>query len=157
MKLLNTSHCSPPPSSLSPPQPAPIFQHFSSKSLSFNMADLGPHILGLYTTEAITFAVEHGIHLITLPPHCTHKMQPLDRTYFKALKANYNAAADRWMVSNPGNRITFFQMAELFGKAFAKSSTQDKAVSVPHVRVVALRPTRLWRRGFLGCGGHRGA
>ena len=62
VKLLNTSHCSPPPSSLSPPQPAlfaatifpistptrtvrrssdPIFQHFSSKSLSFNMADLG--------------------------------------------------------------------------------------------------------------------
>ena len=47
--LLNTSHSSPPPSSLSPPQPAlfaevrtlPIFQHFSSKSLSFNMADLG--------------------------------------------------------------------------------------------------------------------
>ena len=50
--------------------------------------------------EAITFAVEHGIHLITLPPHCTHKMQPLDRTYFKSLKA------DSWMVSNPGNRIT---------------------------------------------------
>ncbi len=49
VKLLNTSHCSPPPSSLSPPQPAlfaevrtlPIFQHFSSKSLSFNMTDLG--------------------------------------------------------------------------------------------------------------------
>ena len=49
VKLLNTSHCSPPPSSLSPPQPAlfaevrtlPIFQQFSSKSLSFNMADLG--------------------------------------------------------------------------------------------------------------------
>ena len=79
--------------------------------------------------EAIMFAVEHGIHLITLPPHCTHTMQPLDRTYFKALTANYNAAADSWMVSNPGNRITFFQMAELFGKAFAKSSTQDKAVS----------------------------
>ena len=58
MKLLNTSHCSPPPSSLSPPQPAlfaevrtlPIFQHFSSKSLSFNMADLGRVEKGLYTT-----------------------------------------------------------------------------------------------------------
>ena len=79
--------------------------------------------------EAITFAMEHGIHLITLPPHCTHKMQPIDRTYFKALKANYNAAADTWMVSNPGNLITFFHMAELFGKAFAKSLTHDKAVS----------------------------
>ena len=52
VKLLNTSHCSPPPSSLSPPQPAlfaevrtlPIFQHFSSKFLSFNMADLGLNV-----------------------------------------------------------------------------------------------------------------
>ena len=30
--------------------------------------------------EAITFTVEHGIPLITQPPHCTHKMQPLDHT-----------------------------------------------------------------------------
>ena len=52
VKLLNTSHCSPPPSSLSPPQPAlfaevrtlPIFQHFSSKSLSFNMTYLGLNV-----------------------------------------------------------------------------------------------------------------
>ena len=52
MKLLNTSHCSPPPSSLSPPQPAlfaevrtlPIFQKISSKSLSFNMTDLGLNV-----------------------------------------------------------------------------------------------------------------
>ena len=79
--------------------------------------------------DAITFAVENGIHLITLPPHCTHKMQPLDRTYFKALKSSYNAAADSWMVRNPGMRITFFHMAEIFGIAFAKCSTQDKAVS----------------------------
>ena len=41
----------------SPPQPAlfaevrtRIFQHFSSKSLSFNMADLGPHLTIPYTT-----------------------------------------------------------------------------------------------------------
>ena len=29
----------------------PIFQHFSSDFLSFNMADLGPHILGMNTTD----------------------------------------------------------------------------------------------------------
>ena len=42
----------------SPPQPAlfaevrtlPIFQHFCSKSLSFNMADLGPHLSHTHTT-----------------------------------------------------------------------------------------------------------
>ena len=25
---------------------------------------------------AVTYAIEHGIQLSTLPPHCTHKMQP---------------------------------------------------------------------------------
>ena len=79
--------------------------------------------------DAITFAVENGTHLIILPPHCTHKMQPLDRTYFNALKSSYNAAADSWMVRNPGMRITFFHMAQIFGIAFAKCSTQDKVVS----------------------------
>ncbi|XP_065645776.1 uncharacterized protein LOC136076230 [Hydra vulgaris] len=38
------------------------------------------------TLEAINFCHDNGIHLITLPPHCTHKMQPLDRTFFKPLK-----------------------------------------------------------------------
>ena len=58
-------------------------------------------------------------------------MQPLDCTlYSKALKASYNAATDSWMVSksNPGNSITFFHMADLFGKTFARSLTQYKAV-----------------------------
>ena len=34
------------------------------------------------TLEAINFYRDNGIQLITLPPHCTHKMQPLDRTFF---------------------------------------------------------------------------
>ena len=35
------------------------------------------------TLEAINYARAHGITLITLPPHSTHKMQPLDITFFK--------------------------------------------------------------------------
>ena len=30
------------------------------------------------TLAALDFACENGIKMITLPPHCTHKMQPLD-------------------------------------------------------------------------------
>ena len=39
-----------------------------------------PHIIVLdgYHSHK-TYAHEHGIHLITLPPHSTHKIQPLDR------------------------------------------------------------------------------
>ena len=38
------------------------------------------------TMDAVNYARAHGIELITLPPHCTHKMQPLDRCFFKSLK-----------------------------------------------------------------------
>jgi hypothetical protein len=36
--------------------------------------------------EAINFCREHSIHLITLPPHSSHKMQPLDKYFFKPLE-----------------------------------------------------------------------
>jgi hypothetical protein len=77
--------------------------------------------------EAVDLARENGITMITLPPHCTHKMQPLDRTFFKSLKANYNRACDNYMTTNIGKRITFYEMADLFGKAYGLSATVEKA------------------------------
>ncbi|ESN93974.1 hypothetical protein HELRODRAFT_142747, partial [Helobdella robusta] len=39
--------------------------------------------------EAITFARDHGIDLISFPPHFTHRIQPLDLTFFGPLKGYY--------------------------------------------------------------------
>lgn len=79
------------------------------------------------TLAAVDFARENGITLLTLPPHCTHKLQPLDRTFFKSVKSNYNRAADNWMTSNPGKRISLFDMAELFCKAYDRAASVEKA------------------------------
>ena len=57
------------------------------------------------TLDAVLFARDNGIEMITLPPHCTHTMQPLDRSFFKPLKSAYNRAADSWMSQNKGRRI----------------------------------------------------
>ena len=38
------------------------------------------------TLDAVNYARAHGIELVILPPHCTHKIQPLDRCFFKSLK-----------------------------------------------------------------------
>ena len=81
------------------------------------------------TLAAIDFARENGIVLITLPPHCTHKMQPLDVSYFKSLKAAYNRAAGNWMLANAGKRISQFNVAEIFGTAYMKTATIDKAIN----------------------------
>ena len=75
------------------------------------------------TLAAITFARSKHIQLLVLPPHCTHRMQPLDTTFFKSLKTAYNNAVDSWMVTNPGRRMSFYDMAGVFNTAFNKPVT----------------------------------
>jgi len=77
---------------------------------------------------AIVLACDNGVIMVTLPPHCIHRMQPLDRTFSKSLKMNYNAPCDDWMHCHPGRRISFFEMAELFHRAYDKSATHEKAM-----------------------------
>ena len=79
--------------------------------------------------EAIHFARENGIVMLTLPPHTTYRLQPLDRTFFKPLMGNYNTACDQWMRNHAGRQITIYQIAALFREAYVKSATMSNAVS----------------------------
>ena len=42
--------------------------------------------------DLINFARDSGLILLSLPPHTSHKLQPLDQTFFKPLKSAFNAA-----------------------------------------------------------------
>jgi len=42
----------------------------------------------------IEFAKENGIIMLSFPPHCSHKLQPLDRSVYGPLKKYYNVACD---------------------------------------------------------------
>ena len=81
------------------------------------------------TLEAINFCRDNGIHLITFPPHCTHNMQPLDRTFFKTLKVGYNTAASNWMLSHQGRRTSFFDMVGIFATAYKFTANIDKSIN----------------------------
>lgn len=89
------------------------------------------------TLDAVMFAREHGVHMLTLPPHCTHKLQPLDRSFFKSFKANYNRSADSWMLGNAGKRISMYDVAGIFGNAYNHTANIEKANS-------GFRSTGLW-------------
>lgn len=65
--------------------------------------------------------------MLSLPPHCTHKLQPLDRTVMKPFKDAYNEAASRWMRQNPFMRITDYEIAGLVNEAFTKICRMDLA------------------------------
>ncbi|KAJ8879757.1 hypothetical protein PR048_020365 [Dryococelus australis] len=65
--------------------------------------------------EAINFCRDHSIHLLTLPPHSSHKMQPLDRNFFGPLKAFYSDECNKWL------------FCELYGVAHERCATLEKA------------------------------
>jgi hypothetical protein len=79
--------------------------------------------------EVIDLARSNGIDILVLPPHTTHRLQPLDTVFYKPLSDNYNTAADRWMLTNAGRRISFYEVASLFRDAYEKTATIAKATS----------------------------
>ena len=79
--------------------------------------------------DVVEYASEQGVVMISLPPHTTHRMQPLDKTFFGPLKGAYNKVCDQWMLSHLGQRITCYDQAGLFGAAYNTVASVGKAVS----------------------------
>ncbi|XP_037077156.1 NGFI-A-binding protein homolog [Pollicipes pollicipes] len=52
--------------------------------------------------EAVCFAKDHDIQLPTFPPHTAHKLQQLDVSFFKSLKATYNVGIGNRLIYYPG-------------------------------------------------------
>lgn len=80
------------------------------------------------TLAAVDFCRQNHIVLLSLPPHSSHKIQPLDRCFFSPLKKYYSAECENWMRNHPGRTITTFQVASIFTPAFAKTATIANAM-----------------------------
>ena len=79
--------------------------------------------------EVIIFARDNGVVMLSFLPHCTHRLQPLDRTSLRSLKAGYSRACDNWMTCHKGRPITQFDVIELFTNAYNTSATVASATN----------------------------
>ncbi|CAK1603768.1 unnamed protein product [Parnassius mnemosyne] len=70
----------------------------------------------------IKYARNHHIHMLSTAPHTTHKLQPLDRKFFKRFKSAFATASSAWMRRNPADRITDYDIAALVDEAFSRSA-----------------------------------
>lgn len=106
-------------------------QHFKQQE---NVSKENPALIILdnhsthISITAIEKCREFGIHLLSLPPHSSHKLQPLDRGFFGPLKTAYSQECDKWHVSHPGRAITQYQIGKLFGSAYNRIASIEKAV-----------------------------
>ena len=73
--------------------------------------------------DVIKLAKENDVHLLCLPSHSTHILQPLDVGVFKSLKAHFNKECRDFLHSNPGQKIRSENLASLLSLAWPKALT----------------------------------
>ena len=79
--------------------------------------------------EALEYARKNLIHILCLPPHSTHVLQPLDKSFFKSMKVNFQEACRKFMQQHPGRAITRSDFPELFTYSYNKSANATIAAN----------------------------
>ena len=90
---------------------------------------LDGHATHTKSLELILLARSHNVVIICFPPHCTHRMQPLDVALMGPLNTYYSEEVDKWLHHHPGRIVTDHQVAVLHGKAYLKASSMQMAVN----------------------------
>lgn len=75
--------------------------------------------------DVINKARENNISLVCLPPHSTHKIQPLDVAFMGPFKTYYCQEIEKWLRENPGRTISPYQIASLMGKAYLRTASME--------------------------------
>jgi len=100
------------------------FVKFSGATLSNPvLLILDGHATHVRNIDVINKARDSGVVIICLPPHCSHRMQPLDVSFMKPLSSYYNTEIEKWLRNHPGRTVTVFQIAQLITPAYLKAAT----------------------------------
>ena len=81
------------------------------------------------SVNALKMAKDSGVIMLSFPPHCSHKLQPLDRSVFGPFKRCYNTFSGSWMSDHPGVPMTISDVAGIAGQAFPLSVTPVNILS----------------------------
>lgn len=93
------------------------------------------------TLEGITFARDNHITILTLPPHSSHQIQPLDRVFFGPLKSLYANEVNKWHTRHPGQCLAWMDLSGLFKEAYVRAAS---------VQTIQNSPFLITKLSFLG-------
>ena len=71
--------------------------------------------------KLIELARANDVHLLCIPAHTTHILQPLDVGVFKPLKTHFSKACTSYLAKHPGRVITNDIIASLVAAAWANT------------------------------------
>ena len=79
--------------------------------------------------KVVCFSKSNGIHMLTFPPHCSHRLQPLDVSVFGPFKAALRNSFQDWLNLHPGKRISIHEAAELTRGPYLKAFKPENIIS----------------------------
>ena len=94
------------------------------------MLRLDSHVTHTKNLAATGTARGAGVVMVSLPPHTTHRLQPLDGALFGPFgKYCDDALRMMWMREHVGRPVTTWQVAEILNVAYRKAVSLHNAVS----------------------------
>jgi len=60
--------------------------------------------------EALEYCKQNGVTVLSFPPKCEHKLQPLDVSVCRPLKTYVNRACGAWVTNHPGHKMTIYDI-----------------------------------------------
>ena len=81
------------------------------------------------TIEVIELARASNVHILCLPAHTTHVLQPLGVGGFKSFKIHFSKSCSKYMSQHPGRVVTADKLASLVAEAWPHSFTSVNITS----------------------------
>ena len=104
------------------------FDHFLSHTKPSEddpvMLFLDGHASHTKNLAFIEKARANHVTVISFPPHCSHKLQPLDVNFMGPLKTNFSQDIERFLKANPGKVVSIIDVSELLGDAFLTNADE---------------------------------
>ena len=82
-----------------------------------------------FELNSIELAKEEGVIIFCLPPHTTHRSQPLDSCVFGPLKKAWTEVCHTYQQDNPGAIISKYNFTPLFATAWLQSFSPNNLIS----------------------------
>jgi hypothetical protein len=79
--------------------------------------------------DTIKFARDNGIVMLSFPPHCSHKLQPLDRSVFGPFKKFISVEQDSWMRRNPAKTMSIYDLPGIVRDTWPRAATQANIIN----------------------------
>lgn len=90
---------------------------------------LDGHLSHTKNLSVIEKARSNFVTILCLPPHTTHRLQPLDLSFMYPFGHYHDDELEKWLTNHPGRVVTVFQISRILSESYIKASTPANAIS----------------------------